>query len=66
MKIRKLFKDEYEEREWFMFAKAVLFVLVVSAVAFLLTAAIARMFPEPYGGKYEGKGCYCECQEEEK
>jgi len=62
MKIRKLFKDEYEEREWFVYAKAVLFVLVVSAVAFLLVAAVARMFPEPY----EGTWCYYECQEEEK
>ena len=57
MKIRKLFKDEWGlDRDWVIFAKGILFILAFGTIAFLITAAI----PKPY----EGKGCYCECQEE--
>ena len=59
MKLRKLFKDEWGlDRDWFIFVKGILFILIFSAVAFLLTAAVSK--------PYEGTECFCECQEEEE
>lgn len=57
MKLRKIFKDEWGlDRDWFILAKGILFILIFGAVAWLLTAAV----PKPY----EGKWCSCERQEE--